>query len=198
MCARLETEKCASTEDADHRQAIDALAALLENEASPVETAKAIASAYDDYLLAMPDPKNNNKVYIFWVLYMCHAIRNFGDAAVQGCLINLHKAMSELPDVNNLDGSIRRGPGGAIYWRELAYWPFAFVDHGLQYNDPVEFASDEATEFYFQAPLLLNGTNFGAAILERGIDTRKLPAEADSFLKLGIEQAYSEKRRETE
>ena len=74
--------KYLSNDDSDHGRAIDALASLLETEASTTVTAKTITMA-QEVLQATSSPTTNdipNHVSAFWALYMCEAIRAFGGA----------------------------------------------------------------------------------------------------------------------
>ncbi len=119
-------EKYANTSDIDHRQAIDALASLLENKTSPAETAKAITAAYE------PRSKLNEKIENFWVLYMCEAIRHFGDAAARERLVDLLGEISRLPDVKDADGSVQSDPGDAVFWRDMPRWAYDFKEYGLR------------------------------------------------------------------
>ena len=121
------------THDPDHHRAIDALALLLDGEASPADTAKRITTTYEASLKAANGPTRideSNQVQIFWALWMCEAIRRFDGASRR--LADLLVEISRCPDVETDDGLPKKHADGSVYWRDLPGWSFEFTVHGLR------------------------------------------------------------------
>ena len=133
--------KRAGINDPDHRRAIDALELLLNNETSPTEAAKAIATTYQASLVYKSGPTTNepedpNKVFQFWVLLLCDAIRTLaGDDSVLERMVALLVELSMRPDVKCADGSAKKHISQKIYWRDLPCWPAAFAEYGLRTSE---------------------------------------------------------------
>lgn len=178
----------AATDDNDHVQAINALVSLLEEQASPTDAAKEITSAYEVWLRESAKPTEHlysNKVYYFFSFYFIDAIEAFGDVKSRDLLIELLKEISERPDVKDIDGSLKKHESGAVYWRDLPTWPFAFGYDALGLNE--EYTLGEMDDYLGQGPRLLNVSIFGATMLARGRVFVGLPLEASSALKCGLE-----------
>ena len=121
------------TSDLDHHRAIDAIALLLDDKASPADTAKRITTTYEASLKAARGPTRtdeSNKVQTFWALWMCEAIRRFDGASRR--LADLLVEISSYPGVETNDGLPKKHTDGSVYWRDLPGWLFEFTVHGLR------------------------------------------------------------------
>lgn len=120
------------TNDPDHHEAADALAALLSGVASAEDTAKSITMMYEVSLKKSNESTwedERNKPFYFWGLHMWRAIRAFGDDEVQARrLLDLLEEMSRQPDVINSDGSVKLHAELQIYWRDLPGWSFHLME----------------------------------------------------------------------
>lgn len=126
----------AATEDADHLRAIDAVASLLEGEASPAQAAEVITTTYESSLLetfGRPwELKTDDKVSYFWAGYMSGAARTFGSAQSRERLVNLLVEISKRPDLEDADGFVITGINvDGVYWRDLPAWGRNFTSDGL-------------------------------------------------------------------
>jgi hypothetical protein len=121
----------AGTDSANHHIAIDALAALLDDKASSSDAAEKITVAYEDCIKALSNPDDSgNDISTFYALYLCDAIRTFGDASRR--LIDLLVEISKRPDAKHIDGSSVKHRNGSVYWRDLPGWSYNFLEYGLR------------------------------------------------------------------
>jgi len=103
-----------------HAKTLDALVALLKNEASPAEIARTITSTYQE--IFAPDSQGlawHEMIQHFWAFHMSRVIRGFGSAT--GRLVEMMVEISKQPDMKTADGTVVSLPGypEKIYWREL-------------------------------------------------------------------------------
>lgn len=128
-------EKRQDENDPKHIRAVEALALLLKGEASPLETAKSIATTYEPTGRDMCD--NNqmglyySKIYAFWALFFCDAIHTFGSVDTHERLIDFLVAIFEQPDLLDEDGERVTGYRNSVYWFDVPRWVLAFVQDGL-------------------------------------------------------------------
>ena len=121
----------ARTESANHHIAIDALASVLDDKASPFNAAEKITMAYGSSLKALNNPDDSgNDISKFYALYLCDAIRTFGDAS--GHMVDLLVEISKRPDAKHIDGSSVKHSNGSVYWRDLPSWSYNFLEYGLR------------------------------------------------------------------
>jgi hypothetical protein len=119
------------TNNTNHHQAIDALALLLDDRASPSNTAETITVAYENSIKANSSPTDLDKdVSAFYGRYLCDAIRAFDSACK--CLIDLLVETSEQSDIKSADGSLTKHRNGSVYWRDLPGWTANFMDYGIR------------------------------------------------------------------
>lgn len=121
----------ARTDSANHHMAIDALAALLDDKASPFNAAEKITMAYGSSLKALNNPDDSgNDISKFYALYLCDAIRTFGDAS--GHMVDLLVEISKRPDAKHVKGASVKHRNGSVYWRDLPGWSYNFLEYGLR------------------------------------------------------------------
>lgn len=202
------TAKRATTDDPDHRRAFDGLALLLSNQASPAMAATTITEAYESFIKDTPITHDNDKISVFWALFLCDAIRTFGSAHQR--LVELLREVSKQPDVTMTDGSLAKHSNGAVYWRDLPGWPLQLCEVAsspylirhlifdpadnfvAECNEASEHYPDEADEYFAQAPYFLNSSRFAATLLEEGHEVflLDLTGPADASLRQGVENPY--------
>jgi hypothetical protein len=129
------------TEDPDHLRANEALASLVEGEASPTDTAKIITTAYASSLRSdRSAPKGDrwyhSKFHEFWGRIFSDFVRHHSSGEAQERLINLLVEISRQPDLRWEDGSVATTDAGQVYWRDLPGWEFHFADEGLRESSP--------------------------------------------------------------
>lgn len=207
------------TQDSDHGQAIDALASMLKDEASPADTAKTITAAYERFLKGKPTATTTeadggpNKVVHFWVFNMCDAIRNLGNPSSTERLVELLCSISKQPDVHSSDESVVKHKESSgqesVYWRDLPGWISNFMDQCLckwvwQFRHAAideeiidldhisDFYSEEMDDYFARGQQVLNATGFAARLFERGLYASELHQEAALAIKDGIEQPFDE------
>lgn len=122
--------------DPKHIQAVEALALLLENKASPPETARSITTTYEPTVRAMVarasgSDSYHNKLYSFWALYFCGTVQTFGNIDTHERLIDLLVEISRQPDLLDEDGEPVTGYRDSVYWSDVPDWNRAFVEDGL-------------------------------------------------------------------
>ena len=131
-------------DDPTHIGAIQALVLLLEDRATPFETARSITAWYEPSVKALPaelDPMNlhNNNVWDFWMSYLNPVIRSLSDVEAQERFINLLVEITKCPDVlddssHHITGYARAGDG--VFWSNLPGWCHTFVMEGLSNQSP--------------------------------------------------------------
>lgn len=121
----------AGTDNPKHHMSIYALALLLDDKASPSGAAEKIIIAYEDSIKALSNPDDSgNDISMFYALYLCDAMRTFGDASRR--LVDLLVEISKRPDAKHVDGSSVKHRNGSVYWRDLPGWSYNFLEYGLR------------------------------------------------------------------
>lgn len=191
--------------------AIDAIELFLTGGLSTRETARWIADVYEPCLRT----RQRNDIATLWAI-ICQAARSIdGSAATQ--LAELVIALRNQPDVISNYGKVVEF-GHWVYWRELPKFGQMFREHGfgesrtrapnmttlspwwyhvvVVANDcsEIEPPNGNDTEWYAQAPKLLNITVFAANLMVHVDKRPNVSFAASILLDEGIDRPYDDTR----
>lgn len=208
-------------DDPTHIGAVQALALLLEDRATPFETARSITTWYEPSVKALPAERDpielfSNDVCDFWLCYLSLAIRSLSDVGAQERFINLLIEITKCPDVLDDSGHPITGyapAGDGIFWSGLPGWCRTFVMEGLSNQSlfsfleqlltiftGIRYAEDfnDRDKYLAYIPGCLNATRFAATLLAGPLNIEGLPFEAASALEIGLEHSYDENSQHPE
>ncbi|KAL8990078.1 MAG: hypothetical protein Q9177_001186 [Variospora cf. flavescens] len=173
----------------EQQRAIDTLQIVFEGKDGADSAATTIASLFNPLL---QHGFSVSPVFEFWVS-VCEAIRMLGaNQRIDGRLIELLNALSNLPDLTDQSGKAI-GPGGGfpgVYWKDLPGLGITFREFAIDIEPESPEMPDEGDWTAAQRATLMNVVTFGALYLVHGRTNIGMSSRAEVSMMHGLETSY--------